>query len=289
MICHHLTKERFMFYCYIRQQGVVLSRLEDRYALVTGGAQGLGRAIAHELADLGAHVTIVDLNEQKGLECVESIRTRLGRASFIRANVASREDIESAVHEVAERGDGRIDVMVNAAQFFAMPKALELVTEKDWELSESTGPKATFRFMQVGFPFLRESGRASVINFVSGSALAGIAYTAPYSAAKGAVAALTKVAANEWARHRIRVNAVCPFALTEAQQKMIGTEWDNYTRTAAASPMKRGADPVAEIAPAVAFLAGDEAAFITGTVLHVDGGMTELSTVDYSRTPGVFG
>ncbi|BBZ71759.1 short-chain dehydrogenase [Mycobacterium paraseoulense] len=265
-----------------------MSRLEDRYALVTGGAQGLGGAIADELASLGAHVTIVDLNGEKGLERVERIRGNRGQASFIRANVAHRDAIQAAVHEVAETGNGRIDILVNAAQFFAMPKALELVSDKDWELSEATGPKATFRFMQLCFPFLRESGRASVINFVSGSALAGIAYTAPYSAAKGAVAALTKVAANEWARHGIRVNAVCPFALTEAQEKLIGTEWDNYTRTAAASPMKRGASPV-EIAPAVAFLAGDDAAFVTGTVLHIDGGMTELSTVDYSQSPGVFG
>ncbi|MEB4212189.1 SDR family NAD(P)-dependent oxidoreductase [Mycobacterium sp. 94-17] len=281
--------ERDVFNCYIlTYEESSLSRLEDRYALVTGGAQGLGGAIAEELAALGAHVTIVDLNKEKGLERVERIHERLGRASFIRANVARREEIESAVHEVADRGDGRIDVLVNAAQFFAMPKALELVDEKDWELSELTGPRATFRFMQAGFPYLRESRRASVINFVSGSALAGIAYTAPYSAAKGAIAALTKVAANEWARHRIRVNAVCPFALTEAQQKMIGTEWDNYTRTAAASPMKRGGDPAADIAPAVAFLAGDGAQFVTGTVLHIDGGMTELSTVDYSQSPGVF-
>ncbi|PJE08866.1 SDR family NAD(P)-dependent oxidoreductase [Mycobacterium sp.] len=266
-----------------------MTGLVDRQALVTGGAQGLGRAIAHRLADMGAYVTIVDLNEDKARETVEQIRLKDGQASFVRANVARREDIEIAVQQAADNGDGRIDVMVNAAQFFAMPKALELVTEKDWELSEATGPKATFRFMQIGFPYLRASGRASVINFVSGSALAGIAYTAPYSAAKGAVAALTKVAANEWARHRIRVNAVCPFALTEVQQKMIGTEWDNYTRTADASPMKRGADPYTEIAPAVAFLAGDDSAFVTGTVLHIDGGMTELSTVDYSQSPGVFG
>ncbi|WP_232007264.1 SDR family NAD(P)-dependent oxidoreductase [Mycobacterium intermedium] len=266
-----------------------LSRLEGRNALVTGGAQGLGRAIARSLAGMGAHVTVVDLNEAKGRECVDSIGAASGSASFVKANVARREDIEAAVHQAADHGDGRIDVMVNAAQFFAMPKALELVTDKDWELSEATGPKATFRFMQIGFPFLRASGRASVINFVSGSALGGIAYTAPYSAAKGAVAALTKVAANEWARHRIRVNALCPFALTEAQESMIGTEWDNYTRTAVASPMKRGADPETEIAPAVAFLASDDAAFVTGTVLHVDGGMTELSTVDYSQSPGVFG
>ncbi len=266
-----------------------MSRLDGRYALVTGGAQGLGGAIAQSLANLGAHVTIVDLNEEKGRARAEQISGAGGQAAFVKVNVADRAAIEAAVQQVAQTAGGRIDVLVNAAQFFAMPKALELVTDKDWELSEATGPKATFRFLQVGFPFLKAAGRASVINFVSGSALAGIAYTAPYSAAKGAIAALTKVAANEWARHGIRVNAVCPFALTDVQRKMIGTEWDNYTRTATASPMKRGADPETEIAPAVAFLAGDDAAFITGTVLHIDGGMTELSTVDYSQSPGVFG
>jgi NAD(P)-dependent dehydrogenase (short-subunit alcohol dehydrogenase family) len=263
-----------------------LSRLQNRSALVSGGAQGLGRAVARRLAKEGAHVTVIDLNEEKARECVELIESAGGAAAFAKANVARREDIEAAVRTAVV--DGRLDILVNAAQFFAMPKALELVTDKDWELSEATGPKATYRFMQIAHPFLKASGRASVINFVSGSALAGIAYTAPYSAAKGAVHALTKVAANEWASHGIRVNAVCPFALTDVQRDMIGTEWDNYTRTAAASPMKRGADPDSEIAPAVAFLASDDAAFVTGTVLHIDGGMTELSTVDYSESPGVF-
>ncbi len=263
-----------------------MSRLSNRNALVTGGAQGLGRAIARRLAAEGARVTVVDLDEDKGRECVGLIESAGGAAMFVQANVAKREDIEAATAESAL--DGRLDVLVNAAQYFAMPKALELVSDKDWELSEATGPKATFRFMQSAFGYLKETGRASVINFVSGSALGGMAYTAPYSAAKGAVHALTKVGANEWARHGIRVNAVCPFALTDVQRDMIGTEWDNYTRTAVASPMKRGADPDSEIAPAVAFLASDDAAFVTGTVLHIDGGMTELSTVDYSESPGVF-
>jgi NAD(P)-dependent dehydrogenase (short-subunit alcohol dehydrogenase family) len=248
-----------------------LSRLDDRNALVTGGAQGLGRAIARRLAAEGARVTIVDLNEDKGRECIGLIQSAGGTAEFVKANVAKRDDIEAATAAAAV--DGRLDILVNAAQYFAMPKALELVTDKDWELSEATGPKATFRFMQSAFGYLKKTGKASVINFVSGSALGGMAYTGPYSAAKGAVHALTKVAANEWARHGIRVN---------------GTEWDNYTRTATASPMKRGADPDSEIAPAVAFLASDDASFVTGTVLHVDGGMTELSTVDYSQSPGVF-
>jgi NAD(P)-dependent dehydrogenase (short-subunit alcohol dehydrogenase family) len=263
-----------------------MARLDSRNALVTGGAQGLGRAISRRLASEGAFVTIVDLNEEKAAECIELIEKDRGSAAFVKANVAKRDEIAAAVDAAAL--DGRLHVLVNAAQYFAMPKALELVSDKDWELSEATGPRATFRFMQLAHPFLKTAEKSSVINFVSGSAIGGIAYTGPYSAAKGAIGALTKVAANEWAKQGIRVNAVCPFALTDVQRDMIGTEWDNYTRTADESPMKRGADPDTEIAPAVAFLASDDAAFVTGTVLHIDGGMTELSTVDYSQSPGVF-
>jgi NAD(P)-dependent dehydrogenase (short-subunit alcohol dehydrogenase family) len=261
--------------------------LDERSALVSGGAQGLGRAIARRLAADGAAVTVVDLNEEKGRECVGLVEAAGGAATFVRANVAKDDDVQRAVAAAVE-ATGRLDVVVNAAQFFAMPKALELVSARDWELSETTGPRATFRFMQVAFPHLRASGAASVVNFTSGSAIAGIRYTAPYSAAKGAILALTKVAANEWAPHGIRVNAVCPFALTDVQEQMIGTEWDNYSRTAAMSPMGRGADPDDEIAPAVAFLAGADSRFVTGTVLHVDGGLTQLSPIDYSASPGVF-
>jgi NAD(P)-dependent dehydrogenase (short-subunit alcohol dehydrogenase family) len=134
---------------------------------------------------------------------------------------------------------------------------------------------------------MKERG-GSIVNFTSGSALTGMKYTGPYSAAKGAITALSKVAANEWAKHAIRVNLLCPFALTEVQTRYLNTPYDNYTRTAACSPMKRGADPRTEIAPILLFLASDASRFITGTVVHADGGMNELSTVDYGETPGVF-
>ena len=264
-----------------------MERLANRSALITGGAQGLGRAIATRLAAEGAAVTVADLNEEMATQTVEAIAAAGGRAHFVKTNVADDELIATAVAESVAFGDG-LDVLVNAAQYFAMPKALELVRAKDWTLSEATGPRATFRFMQEAFPHLRDSGHGSIVNFTSGSAINGIAFTAPYSAAKGAILALTRVAANEWARHKIRVNALCPFALTPVQESMIGTDWDNYTRTAIHTPMGRGADPDAEIAPVAAFLASDDSAFVTGTVLHADGGLTELSSVDYTGSPGIF-
>jgi len=264
-----------------------MRRLEGRSALVSGGAQGLGRAISRRLAAEGATVSIADLNAERAEETVAQIEADGGRAAFIPTNVAKDEMVVEAVAQAVAFGDG-LGILVNTAQFFAMPKALELVSIRDWELSEATGPRASFRFMQVAFPHLRDSGHGSVINFTSGSAINGIAFTAPYSAAKGAILALSRVAATEWAPHHIRVNAMCPFALTDVQASMIGTEWDNYTRTAAMTPMGRGADPDAEIAPVAAFLASDDAAFVTGTVMHADGGLSELSSVDYGPSPGVF-
>jgi NAD(P)-dependent dehydrogenase (short-subunit alcohol dehydrogenase family) len=260
--------------------------LDGRTALVTGGAQGIGRAVSEALAAEGAAVSIADINAEAGAATAELIRGQSGRVRFTRCNVAKEDDIVRVVAETVE-AFGRIDVLVNAAQYFAMPKTFERTSLKDWELSQATGPLATLRFMQHCLPHLKVRG-GSIVNFTSGSALTGMKYTAPYSAAKGAIWALSKVAANEWAPHGIRVNLLCPFALTEAQERMLDTPYDNYTRTAACSPMGRGADPRAEIAPVVAFLASDASRFITGTVVHADGGLNELSPVDYGETPGVF-
>lgn len=260
--------------------------LDGRVALVTGGGQGIARAVCQALAAEGASISIADINAKAGESSAESIESAGGQALFSHCNVAKEDDVSRAV-EITASTFGRIDVLVNAAQYFAPTRALELTTLKDWDLSHATGPLATFRFMRDCLPHLKVRG-GSIINFTSGSALTGMKYTAPYSSAKGAIWALSKVAANEWATHDIRVNILCPFALTEAQEKMIGTEYDNYTRTAACSPMKRGANPREEIAPVIVFLASDASRFITGTVVHADGGLNQLSPVDYGDTPGVF-
>ncbi|MBM4265362.1 MAG: SDR family oxidoreductase [Deltaproteobacteria bacterium] len=263
-----------------------MGALVGRAALVTGGGQGIARAVCEALAAEGASISIADINAEAGAAAAGAIVDAGGRAHFTRCNVAKPEDVERSVAEATE-AFGRIDVLVNAAQYFAPPRTIERTSMKDWDLSHATGPLATLRFMQACLPHLKERG-GSIVNFTSGSALTGMKYTAAYSAAKGAITALSKVAANEWAVHGIRVNVLCPFALTPVQERMIGTVWDNYTRTAACSPMGRGASPREEIAPVVVFLASDAARFLTGTVVHADGGLNELSPVDYGETPGVF-
>lgn len=263
-----------------------MGALDQRVALVTGGGQGIARAVCQALAAEGAAISIADINAKAGESSAAAIGETGGRALFTHCNVAREPDVVRAVEATAKEF-GRIDVLVNAAQFFAPTRAFELTTQKDWDLSQATGPLATFRFMQACLPHLKQRG-GSVINFTSGSALGGMKFTAPYSAAKGAILALSKVAANEWAQFGIRVNILCPFALTEPQQKMIGTDYDNYTRTAACSPMGRGGDPQQEIAPVVVFLASDASRFMTGTVVHADGGLNQLSPVDYSGTPGIY-
>jgi len=263
-----------------------MGSLTGRTALVTGGGQGIARAVCDALAAEGAAIAIADINADAGTACARALTEAGGRAHFSRCNVAKADDVERSVEETVA-AFGRIDVLVNAAQYFAAPRTIERTTTKDWDLSHATGPLATLRFMQACLPHLKERG-GSIINFTSGSALTGMKYTAAYSAAKGAITALSKVAANEWAALGIRVNVLCPFALTPVQERMLGTPYDNYTRTAACSPMGRGGNPHADIAPVVVFLASDASRFMTGTIVHADGGLNELSPVDYGPTPGVF-
>jgi NAD(P)-dependent dehydrogenase (short-subunit alcohol dehydrogenase family) len=262
-----------------------MDRLVGRRALVSGGAGGIGSAVSRRLAEEGAEVVIADLNQQAGEATARAIVDAGGAATFIRCNAAKDEDLEM-VADVVARGGG-LHALVNLTQYFAPSRAFDLVTLKDWELAERTGPRASFRLMQLCHPLLRAAGSGSVVNFTSGSALTGMKYTAAYSAAKGAIVALSKVAANEWATEGIRVNVVCPFALTEVQKAMIGGDQDGYTLTAAMAPMGRGADPETEVAPVIAFLVSDDSKFMTGTIVHVDGGLNELSPVDYSPMRGV--
>lgn len=265
----------------------MMDRLSNRKAVVTGSGQNIGRGVARRLADEGAVVTVVDLAADLARETAEIIGAAGGTATWVAADVTD----DAAMADILARAagsDGTLDILVNNAQFFPRQKAIEFVSIEDWSRAEAVGPRATFRLMQMAFPYLKASGRGSIVNVTSGAGQRGKKYSGAYAAAKSAILAITRVAANEWAQYGIRANAISPFAYKESTQGPGAPGAEIYAQIASVSPMKRGGDPYTDIAPGVAYLASDDAAFVTGTLLYLDGGMNELTHVDHRSVPGIF-
>ncbi len=241
---------------------------ENQVALVTAAGAGIGRAIALRLAADGAAVIVSDVNDEAGTETVSLIEAAGGRATYKHANVADAEEVNALVPFAVE-SYGRLDMAVNNAGVGAMPKPVQDITPTEWDRTINVTLRGTFLAMQTQVAHFVEQGRGSIVNIAS---LAGISATpqlTPYGAAKHGVVSLTRSVAKEVAELGIRVNAVAPGAIETAALASLPAEARaGYT---AEIPMKRLGQP-ADIANATAFLLSDQAAFITGVVLRVDGG-----------------
>ncbi len=249
-------------------------RLKDQVALITGGAAGIGRATAERFAEEGAQVVICDLNEASGQETVKSLGKQ---ASFYKVNVADRQAVQAWVDEV-EKLYGRIDVLVNNAG--VLRDAL-LVRVKDGELTKqmpeaefdlviAVNLKGVFNCTQAVAPIMIRQQSGVILNATSVVGLDGNFGQTNYVASKAGVIGMTKVWARELGRYNIRVNAVAPgFISTEMVVSMperVLAGMKDHT------PLRRLGQP-RDIANAYLFLATDEASFITGTTLRVDGGI----------------
>jgi NAD(P)-dependent dehydrogenase (short-subunit alcohol dehydrogenase family) len=246
-----------------------MRRLEDRVALVTGAASGIGRATAERLAAEGAAVVVSDIREEAGEEAAAAIRGGGGTASFVRLDVADEESWRQAVAFVLAE-HGRLDVLVNNAGLGDLA-TIEETSLADWERTVAIDQTGVFLGMKSCAEALKASGHGSVVNISSIFGSSGGFGTSPaYHAAKGAVRTLTKNVALHWAAEGVRVNSIHPgFIRTPILDQARGTEvWDAMT---ASTPMGRLGEPE-EIAAAVAYLAGDDASFVTGSELYVDGG-----------------
>ena len=246
-----------------------MNRLEGRVALITGGASGIGRETALRLAHEGAAVLVTDIQAEAGQDTVEQIRAAGGRAAFALHDVTSESDWEAACAK-AEQEFGGLDIVVNNAGMGDL-KDIEETTLDEWNLTIAIDQTGVFLGLKVPAPYLKRSQHASVINISSIFGSSGGFGTSPaYHAAKGAVRTLTKNAALHWATEGIRVNSVHPgFIATPILETARGTEfWDAMT---AMTPMGRLGE-TAEVAAGVAFLASDDAAFVTGLELYIDGG-----------------
>ncbi|MDI3389122.1 SDR family oxidoreductase [Streptomyces sp. B-S-A8] len=245
--------------------------LQGKSAIVTGGASGIGGAITRLFVARGARVVVVDLQEEAG----QAIEKELGDAVvFLPGDVSDRTVADTAVATAVDRF-GSLDVLVNNASV-SRQKPFEEQTDDDWNLAMDTGLYATRNFMLAALPELKKTGNASIVNFGSGAGLNGQPNQASYAAAKEAIRGLSRVAANEWATFNIRVNVVCPMALTAGVAAWADARPEQYAQSAASVPLGRFGDPDRDVAPIVGFLASDDAQYMTGQTVMADGGSVKL-------------
>lgn len=249
-------------------------RLTDRVTLITGGAAGIGRATAKRFAEEGAQVVICDLNEALGRETVKSLGKH---ASFYKVNVADRPAVQSWVDEVLAKYK-RIDVLVNNAgvlrdALLVRVKDGELtkqMPEEDFDLVIAVNLKGVFNCTQAIAPIMIRQQSGVILNATSVVGLDGNFGQTNYVASKAGVIGMTKVWARELGRHNIRVNAVAPgFITTEMVASMPEKVLAGMKER---TPLRRLGQP-GDIANAYLFLASDEASFVTGAILRVDGGI----------------
>jgi 3-oxoacyl-[acyl-carrier protein] reductase len=249
-------------------------RIKDRVTLITGGAAGIGRATAERFAEEGAQVVICDIDEGLGQETTRTIGLR---ASFYKVNVADRQAVQACVDDVVDKY-GRIDVLVNNAgvlrdSLLVRVKNGELIKqmpELDFDLVIAVNLKGVFNCTQAVTPTMIRQQSGVILNASSVVGLDGNFGQTNYVATKAGVIGMTKVWARELGRYNIRVNAVAPgFISTE----MVASMPENILAgMKERTPLRRLGQPL-DIANAYLFLASDEASFITGAVLRVDGGI----------------
>ena len=254
-----------------------MNRLKDKVAVVTGGGDGIGRAICELFAEEGAAIIIAEKNPEKGKQATEQITRSGGRAHFIATDVADEASVVGMAAEAA-RVFGRVNVLVNNAAIFVL-KGID-ATPEEWRQILDVNVMGPALVAKHVVPLMRKAGGGAIVNIASMSSFIAQPEFVTYNSSKAALATMTRCMALDLAPDKIRVNAVCPGTVwTQIVQRL--TRERGLDRAAAdahpdwggAHILKRIAEP-REIAYAVLFLASEEASFITGSHLMVDGGYT---------------
>ena len=249
-----------------------MGRLAGKSVLITGAGAGIGRGVALRFAREGARVMVSDLRDAPGQETADLVRARGAEAGFVKANVGRKAETQAAVQRTVE-AFGRIDVLVNNAQGFTPWGRMETRTDAMWAKSIDTGVYGTMWAMTAAFPHMRNQGGGRIINFGSLVGVQGDGYMVDYSAAKEAIRGLSRTAANEWGRHNILVNVICPVAKTTSFERRAAIDPAVAANAGSNAPLGRMGDPEEDIGGAALFLASDDSRFVTGNTLFVDGGV----------------
>lgn len=248
-----------------------MKRLEGKVAIITGGGKGIGFGLAKAFANEGSNLVITGRTESRLVEAQRRLEQEYGiQVLPVVADGADEEAIANVVAKAIEKF-GRIDTLVNNAQVSKSGTMLVEHTKEDFDLAIYSGLYATFFYMRACYPYLKES-KGSVINFASGAGLFGKLGQSSYAAAKEGIRGLSRVAAAEWGPDGVRVNVVCPLAMTESLEQWKGAYPELFEKTIQGIPLGRFADPEKDIGRVCVFLASEDASYVTGETITLQGG-----------------
>lgn len=250
-----------------------LISLEGKTAVVTGAASGIGQGVARRLAEAGANIALLDIDEQKGAKIEKDIRLQGRKTKFYACDVSQSSHCRETIDDVS-KDFGKLDILVNNAGVIRRKNIVELA-EGEWDVVLNVNLKSVYLLSHHAIPSMVQGGGGSIINIGSGWGIKGGPNAAAYCASKGGVVNLTRAMAIDHGRQGIRVNCVCPgdvkTALLEEEAAQLQQDFGEFLAEASERPIPRVGNPD-DVANAVLFLASELSSWITGSVFVVDGG-----------------
>lgn len=248
-----------------------MEKLKGHVTIITGGGKGIGFGLAQAFASEGSDLVITGRTESRLIAAKERLEKEFGvRVLPVVADGADEQAIRNVVSKAIETF-GKINTLVNNAQVSKSGLPLVEHSREDLDLAIFSGLYAAFFYMKECFPYLKET-KGSVINFASGAGLFGKLGQSSYAAAKEGIRGMSRVAAAEWGPDGIRVNVVCPLAMTESLQEWKENYPELFEKTIQGIPLGRFADPRNDIGRVCVFLASDDASYVTGETITLQGG-----------------
>lgn len=256
-------------------------RLDNKVAIVTGGASGIGKAITEVLSQNGAVVYILDINDSEGISTEEAINNKGGKAFYIQCDVSNQDQVKQTANFIFEK-EKRLDILINNAGISHIGKADD-TCEEDFDKIFLINVKGVYNCLHLTIPLMKESGGGVIINMTSVAAVVGLPDRFVYSMSKGAVSTMTYSVARDYINDGIRCNGIAPgrvhtpFVDGYLKKNYPGKEKEMFQELEKTQPLGRMGKPK-EIAALVLYLCSEEASFITGSILPIDGGFATLNT-----------